>query len=246
MAVFRRVLLKLSGESLMGESGYGIDPTVSAALAEEIGEAHALGVQLGIVIGGGNIFRGLGKSAKSMERVTADHMGMLATVVNALALQDALEKKGHDTRVMTAIEMREIAEPYIKRRAMRHLERGRICLFSAGTGNPYFTTDTAAALRASEIQADAFLKATQVDGIYTADPKSDPTAEFLAQVTYEQALQRRLRIMDATAFSLCRENGIPIHVFNGGVHGNLVKVLQGEKIGSVVREPGKPDTDRNG
>jgi uridylate kinase len=232
---FRRVLLKLSGEALMGEREMGIDPSVVAAVAEEVAEVAARGVELAVVVGGGNIFRGLNASAQGMERVTADHMGMLATIINALALQDALEKNEVQVRVLSAIEMREICEPYIKRRATRHLERGRVVIFAAGTGNPYFTTDTAAALRANEIRADAFLKATQVDGIYTADPKKDPKAQRLAEVTYQQALERRLKVMDATAFSLCMENRMPIHVFDLHVRGNILRVCNGDPVGSVVR-----------
>jgi uridylate kinase len=232
---FGRVLLKLSGEALMGGQDFGIDPAVVKTVASEVAEVHALGVELALVVGGGNIFRGLSASEQGMERVTADHMGMLATVLNALALQDAIEKLDVPTRVMSAIEMREIAEPFIKRRAVRHLERKRIVVFAAGTGNPYFTTDTAAALRATEIGAEAFLKATRVDGVYTADPERDPDARLLPQVTYQEALEKRLRVMDATAFSLCMENRMPIHVFNLGGKGNILRVLRGESVGSVVR-----------
>jgi uridylate kinase len=232
---FRRVLLKLSGESLMGGQDFGIDPGVVGSIASEVAEVHALGVELALVVGGGNIFRGLSASEQGMDRVAADHMGMLATVLNALALQDAIEKLDVPTRLLSAIEMREIAEPFIKRRAVRHLERKRVVLFAAGTGNPYFTTDTAAALRATEIGADAFFKATRVDGVYTADPERDPDAKLLPQVTYQEALEKRLRVMDATAFSLCRENHMPIHVFNLGGKGNILRVLRGEQVGSVVR-----------
>ena len=234
-AVFRRVLLKLSGEALMGEAEFGIAPEVVASVAKEVADVHALGVELGIVVGGGNIFRGLSASEQGMERVTADHMGMLATVINALALQDAISKRGVQTRVMSAIDMREVAEPYIKNRAVRHLEKKRVVIFAAGTGNPYFTTDTAAALRATEVQADAFLKGTRVDGVYTADPEKDPEATLLPEVTYQEALEKRLRVMDATAFSLCMENGMPIHVFNLGQSGNVLRVVKGESVGSVVR-----------
>ena len=234
-AAFQRVLIKLSGESLLGDRTYGIDPQAAAALAEEIEEVHALGVQTAIVIGAGNIFRGLGASKGGMERVTADHMGMLATVMNALALQDALEKRGLAARVLSAIEMREIAEPFVRRRAIRHLDRNLVVIFAAGTGNPFFTTDTAAALRAAEIQADALLKGTQVDGIYTADPATDRDAKLLPELTYAEALSKRLRVMDSTAFSLCMDNGMPIHVFNLGVRGTLLRVVKGEKVGSVVR-----------
>ena len=232
---FRRVLLKLSGESLMGGRDFGIDPAVVGAIASQVAEVHALGVELALVVGGGNIFRGLSASEQGMDRVAADHMGMLATVLNALALQDAIEKLDVPTRVMSAIDMREIAEPFIKRRAVRHLERKRVVLFAAGTGNPYFTTDTAAALRATEIGAEAVLKATRVDGVYTADPERDPDARLLPQVTYQEALEKRLRVMDATAFSLCMENRMPIHVFNLGGKGNILRVLRGEQVGSVVR-----------
>ncbi len=232
---FGRVLLKLSGESLMGKKEFGIDPAVVRAIAGEVAEVHALGVELALVVGGGNIFRGLSASEQGMERVTADHMGMLATVLNALALQDAIEKLDVPTRVLSAVQMREFAEPFIKRRAVRHLERKRVVIFAAGTGNPYFTTDTAAALRATEIGAEAFLKATRVDGVYTADPERDPDARLLKQVTYQEALEKRLRVMDATAFSLCMENRMPIHVFNLGGKGNILRVLRGEDVGSVVR-----------
>ncbi|MHC4974233.1 MAG: UMP kinase [Planctomycetota bacterium] len=232
---FGRVLLKLSGESLMGGRDFGIDPAVVASVAGEVREVHALGVELALVVGGGNIFRGLSASEQGMDRVTADHMGMLATVLNALALQDAIEKLDVPTRVLSAIDMREVAEPFIKRRAVRHLERKRVVIFAAGTGNPYFTTDTAAALRATEIGAEAFLKATRVDGVFTADPERDPDARLLPQVTYQEALEKRLRVMDATAFSLCMENRMPIHVFNLGGKGNILRVLRGESVGSVVR-----------
>jgi uridylate kinase len=229
------VLLKLSGEALMGGQDFGIDPAVVGTIASEVAEVHALGVELALVVGGGNIFRGLSASEQGMERVAADHMGMLATVLNALALQDAIEKLDVPTRVMSAIDMREIAEPFIKRRAVRHLERKRVVVCAAGTGNPYFTTDTAAALRAAEIGAEAFLKATRVDGVYTADPERDPDARLLPQVTYQEALEKRLRVMDAAAFSLCMENRMPIHVFNLRGKGNILRVLRGEPVGSVVR-----------
>jgi len=232
---FRRILLKLSGEALMGRREYGIDPVTVAEIAAELKEVHALGVELAVVVGGGNIFRGLRASEKGLDRVAADHMGMLATVINALALQDAIEKASVPTRVLSAIEMREVAEPYIKRRADRHLERKRIVIFAAGTGNPYFTTDTAAALRAAEIRADALLKATQVDGVYTADPAKDPKAQLLPELTYRDALERRLEVMDATAFSLCMENRMPIHVFRLQQRGNILRVVQGERVGSVVK-----------
>jgi uridylate kinase len=231
----RRILLKLSGEALMGRGEYGIDAAAVADVAEELKEVHDLGVEMAVVVGGGNIFRGVRGTERGLDRVAADHMGMLATVINALALQDAIEKLSVETRVMTAIEMREVAEPFIKRRADRHLERKRIVIFAAGTGNPYFTTDTAAALRAAEVRADALLKATQVDGIYTSDPAKDPKAAKLPELTFEDALQRRLEVMDATAFSLCMDNRMPIHVFKLQDRGNILRVVQGERVGSVVR-----------
>ncbi len=231
----KRILLKLSGEALMGRSEYGIDSKTIADVAAELKEVRDLGVEMAVVVGGGNIFRGVRGTEKGLDRVAADHMGMLATVINALALQDAIEKLSVETRVMTAIEMREVAEPFIKRRADRHLQRKRIVIFAAGTGNPFFTTDTAAALRAAEMKADALLKATQVDGIYTADPAKDPKATKLPELTFEDALQRRLEVMDATAFSLCMTNRMPIHVFKLQDRGNILRVVKGERIGSVVR-----------
>jgi uridylate kinase len=231
---FRRILLKLSGEALMGSQSFGIDATFVEHISREIQAVHALGIQTAIVIGGGNIFRGLRASEAGMERVTADHMGMLATVINALALQDALEKLDVGVRVQSAIEMREVSEPFIRRRAIRHLERNRVVIFGAGTGNPYFTTDTAAALRAAEIQADAILKGTQVDGVYTADPKQDPDAELIPDLTYQDALTKHLKVMDSTAFSLCMDNRMPIHVFNLHTKGTLLRVVKGESVGSVV------------
>jgi uridylate kinase len=231
---YRRILLKLSGEALMGEQGYGIDPIVAARIATDISEIQALGVQTAIVIGGGNIFRGLAASARGMDRSTADYMGMLATVINALALQDALEQHGVATRVLTAIEMRAVAEPFIRRRAIRHLEKGRVVVFAAGTGNPYFTTDTAAALRAMEIKADVILKATKVDGIYTADPVTHPEAERYEEISYLQVLQGRLQVMDATAISLCMDNRLPIVVFNLRTLGNIRRVVMGESVGTTV------------
>jgi uridylate kinase len=231
---YRRVLVKLSGEALMGEQPYGIDPTVTAQIAREVGELQALGVQTAIVIGGGNIFRGLAASARGMDRATGDYMGMLATVINALALQDALEQQGTVTRVMSAIEMRAVAEPFIRRRAMRHLEKGRALIFAAGTGNPYFTTDTAAALRAMEIRADVIMKATKVDGIYTADPLKDPTARRYERISYLEVLEQRLEVMDATAISLCMDNRLPILVFDLRTAGNLRRAVLGEPIGSTV------------
>jgi len=235
-SVYGRVLLKLSGEALMGEKSFGIDEGVVAQIAKEIREVHDLGVELAIVIGGGNIIRGLAASHRGIDRVTGDYMGMLSTLINALALQDALEKAGVTTRVQTAIEMREVAEPFIRRRALRHLEKGRAVIFAAGTGNPFFTTDSAAALRANEIHAEVLLKATKVDGIYTADPETDPDAELLADLTYQQVLERDLRVMDAAAIALCRDNGIPISVFNLFRAGNIRRVVTGERVGSMVRE----------
>jgi len=232
---FGRVLLKLSGEALMGSQPFGIDEAVVSAIADEIREVHFLKVQMAIVVGGGNIIRGLAASHRGIDRVTGDYMGMLATVINALALQDALEKRGVETRVQTAIDIREVAEPFIRRRALRHLEKGRAVIFAAGTGNPYFTTDSAAALRANEIHADILLKATKVDGVYTADPRKDPNAILLPEVTYQQVLERDLKIMDTAAISLCRDNGIPIGIFNLGTAGNIRRVVCGERVGSVVR-----------
>ena len=232
--VYRRVLLKLSGEALMGEQTYGIDPAVAARIARDVGEIQALGVETAIVIGGGNIFRGVAASARGMDRATGDYMGMLATVINALALQDALEQHGTVTRVVTAIEMREVAEPFIRRRAVRHLEKGRVVVFGAGTGNPYFTTDTAAALRAMEVKAEVILKATKVDGIYSADPFVDPEATKFDRISYLQVLERRLTVMDATAVSLCMDNRLPIVVFNLRTPGNLKRAIMGEAIGSTV------------
>jgi uridylate kinase len=232
--VYKRVLLKLSGEVLMGEQSCGIDPQVFRAIAEEIKDVYLLGVQIAIVIGGGNIIRGIEASAHGMDRTSADHMGMLATVINALALQDALEKLGVPTRVQTAIEIRAVAEPFILRRAIRHLEKGRVVIFAAGTGNPYFSTDSAAALRALEIKADVILKATKVDGIYTADPTIDKTAVKLDELTYFNVLERGLKIMDASAITLCMDNAMPIIVFNLKVPGNIRRVVLGEKVGSRV------------
>jgi uridylate kinase len=231
---YRRILLKLSGEALMGEKAYGIDPAVTTQIAHDVQEIQGLGVETAIVIGGGNIFRGVAASARGMDRATGDYMGMLATVINALALQDALERQGVLTRVMSAIEMRAVSEPFIRRRAIRHLEKGRAVIFAAGTGNPYFTTDTAAALRAMEIKADVIMKATKVDGIYTADPMKDPTAERYDRISYLQVLERRLQVMDATAISLCMDNRLPILVFNLRTPGNLRRAVLGEPIGSTV------------
>ena len=218
----------------MGEQSFGIDPGVATQIAKEIGEIQQLGVQTAVVIGGGNLFRGLAASARGMDRATADYMGMLATVINALALQDALEKLGVTTRVVTAIEMRAVAEPFIRRRAVRHLEKGRVVVFAAGTGNPYFTTDTAAALRAMEIKAEVILKGTKVDGIYTADPMLHPTATKYSQISYIKVLEQRLKVMDATAISLCMDNKLPIVVFNLRQAGNVRKVVLGDPIGTTV------------
>jgi uridylate kinase len=231
---YRRIVLKLSGEALAGSQGYGIEPAVLERIAQETREVAGLGVQVAIVIGGGNIFRGIAASAGGMERATADYMGMLATVINALALQDALEKAGLQTRVLSAIEMRAVAEPYIRRRAIRHLEKGRVVIFAAGTGNPFFTTDTAGALRAIEIGADAIMKATKVDGIYSADPKQDRSAERLSRTTYRDVLNRRLQVMDSTAISLCMENALPIIVFDLTRSGNIKRIVLGEPVGSIV------------
>ncbi len=232
---YRRILLKLSGEALMGEQNYGIDPAVTTQIATDIGEIQALGVQVGVVVGGGNIFRGLKGASVGMDRAQGDYMGMLATVMNALALQDALEHYGITTRVLTAIEMRAVAEPFIRRRAIRHLEKGRVVVFAAGTGNPYFTTDTAAALRAMEIKAEVILKATKVDGIYTADPMKHPEATRFDEITYLQVLEQGLQVMDATAISLCMDNRLPIIVFNLRTAGNLRRAVLGEAVGSIVR-----------
>jgi uridylate kinase len=227
-------LLKLSGEALMGSQGYGIDHAVLDTITSEVKEICNLGVEVAIVIGGGNIFRGLSGAAKGMERASADYMGMLATVLNALALQNVLENKGVVTRVQSAIEMRELAETYIRRRAVRHLEKGRVVIFAAGTGNPYFTTDTAAALRAMEIGAEVIMKATKVDGVYSADPMKDKTATKFDSLTYLDVLRKDLRVMDATAISLCMDNGLPIIVFNLNVPGNIKKIVLGETVGTLV------------
>lgn len=218
----------------MGNRSYGIDPVVADQIASEVAEVSELGIELAVVIGGGNIFRGLAASAKGMDRSTADNMGMLATVMNSLALSDALERHGNDTRVLTAIEMRTVAEPFIRRRALRHLKKGRVVLFAAGTGNPYFTTDTAAALRAMEIRADVIMKATKVDGIFTSDPMTDPTATRIDRLTHLEVLERQLRVMDATAISLCMDNKLPILVFNLLTPGNVRRAVMGEAVGSVV------------
>lgn len=231
---FNRVLLKLSGEALQGELGFGIDPKILSTLSKEIREVQALGVQLAIVIGGGNIFRGMAASTQGMDRATADYMGMLATVLNSLALQDSLERLNVTTRVMSAIAMQELCEPYIKRRATRHLEKGRVVIFAAGTGNPFFTTDTAAGLRAIEIQADAIFKATKVEGVYDRDPKTDPSAILFNELSYIEVLNRGLKVMDSTAISLCMDNEMDIYVFNMTKPGNIKRILQGEKIGTRV------------
>jgi uridylate kinase len=232
---YRRALLKLSGEALAGEAGFGLDFAVIERLTDEVKAVRALGADLGLVIGGGNIMRGSQASKQGMDRVSADYMGMLATIINALAVQDILEKKGVDTRVMTAIRMEALAEPYIRRRAVRHMEKGRVVIFAGGTGNPYFSTDTAAVLRALEIEAHVILKATNVDGIYTADPRKDPKAEFLAEVSYQDAIVRGLGVMDANAFALCKDNGLPIQVFNINQPGAIARILSGERVGTVVR-----------
>ena len=232
---YKRILLKLSGEALMGNQGFGVDPSIVGKIAEEVKEVHELGVEVALVIGGGNIFRGLSATAQGMERVSGDLMGMLATVMNAIALQDALEKIGVYTRVVSAIEMREVAEPFIRRRAIRHLEKRRVVIFAAGTGNPYFSTDTAAALRAMEVKAEVILKATKVDGIYDADPVKVKTAAMFAEIRYIDVIRKGLQVMDTTAISLCMDNRLPIIVFNFLQAGNIKRVVLGEKIGTVVK-----------
>jgi len=231
---YRRVLLKLSGEALLGERPYGVDPAVCAFIAKQIGEVHATGVEVGVVVGGGNIFRGLAASARGMDRATGDYIGMLATVMNGLALQDAIERAGMPVRVMSAIAMNEIAEPYIRRRAVRHLEKGRVTIFVAGTGNPYFTTDTAAALRAIEIGAEVLLKATKVDGVYDADPMKDPSARRYDRLTYQDVLRDQLKVLDAAAVSLCQENDLPILVFDLNAPDNIRRVATGEPVGTLI------------
>jgi len=234
-AAFRRVLLKLSGEALLGGLEYGADPARIAAIAAAVKQVTERGVEVAIVVGGGNIYRGLAGTAAGMDRATGDYMGMLATVLNALALQDALEKTGAVTRVQSAITISEVAEPYIRRRAIRHLERGRVVIFAAGTGNPFFTTDTAAALRALEIHAEVILMAkNRVEGVFTADPRTDPDAEFIPELTHREAIERRLEVMDSTALSLCMDNGLPIHVFNMDDEGNIDRIVSGERVGTVV------------
>ena len=231
---YSRLLLKLSGEALMGQQQFGVDPAVTTRIARDVGEIQGLGVQTAIVIGGGNIFRGLAASVRGMDRATADYMGMLATVINGLALQDALERQNVLTRVVTAIEMRAVAEPFIRRRAIRHLEKGRVVIFAAGTGNPYFTTDTAAALRAMEIKAEVILKGTKVDGVYSADPMLNPDATKYPSISYLQVLEKQLKVMDATAISLCMDNNLPIVVFNLLEPGNIRRVVLGETVGTTV------------
>jgi len=231
---YRRILLKLSGEGLAGDDGFGIHPGLIADIADQVREVHELGTEICIVIGGGNIIRGMTAAAQGMDRAQADYMGMLASIINAMALQDAFEKLGVATRVQTAIPVAEVAEPYIRRRAMRHMEKGRIVIFAAGTGNPYFTTDTAAALRAAEVHADVVMKATQVDGVYSADPHKDPTAQRYEDLSFAEALQRDLRFMDQTAIALCRENDLPIHLFDMRVRGNIMKAVRGERVGTIV------------
>ena len=232
--LYKRILLKLSGEALMGDQGFGISPAMLTYVAEEVRSIHDLDVEIAIVVGGGNIFRGVKATSFGMERTSADHMGMLATVINSLALQDALEKTGMQTRVQTAISMHEVAEPYILRRALRHLEKGRVVIFAAGTGNPYFTTDTAAVLRGQEIHAQILLKATKVDGLYSADPIKDETATFIDSTTYMEVLERQLRVMDMTAISLAMDNHLPLVVFNLKEPGNIRRVVLGEKIGTRI------------
>ena len=233
---YKRVLLKLSGEALLGEKSFGIDRAFTDYIAREIKAVHDLGVQVSVVVGGGNIFRGVSENAQGMDRVSADQMGMLATVINGLALQDALERVGLLTRVLSAIEMREVAEPFIRRRAMRHMEKGRVVIFAGGTGNPYFSTDTAAALRAMEVKAEVILKGTKVDGIYDADPLTHPRARKFDRLTYLEVLQKGLKVMDTTAISLCMDNGLPIIVYNLREKGNLKRIVLGQKIGTKVEE----------
>ncbi len=236
MLQYKRILLKLSGESLAGEGGSGIDARVVERYADEVKKVVDLGAEIALVIGGGNIFRGLSAAAAEMDRVQADHMGMLATVINSLAFQDALERKGVYTRLMSAIKMEQVAEPFIRRRAIRHLEKGRVVIFGAGTGNPYFTTDTAASLRAVEIEADVIVKGTRVDGVYSSDPEKNPSAEMYRNISYIDVLTKNLRVMDLTAITLCRENLLPIVVMNMNAEGNLVKLLQGDHIGTLVNK----------
>ncbi len=231
---YRRIMLKLSGEALMGDAGYGIEPATMQRLASDISEVHEIGIEIAVVLGGGNIYRGVRAATEGLERATGDYMGMLATVINALAMQNALEKTGTPTRVMSALEIREIAEPYIRRRAMRHLEKGRVVIFAAGTGNPYFSTDTAAALRAAEIGAEVILKGTKVDGIYDSDPTVNADAVRFDELSYSDFIAKGLKVMDATAVTLCMENGLPIQVFDLQVPGNIQRVSRGEEIGTLV------------
>jgi uridylate kinase len=231
---YKRILLKLSGESLMGKKEFGIDSDILHYFATEVASAYSLGVQIAIVIGGGNIYRGIADSRDGIDKVTGDYMGMMATVINSMALQNALERKGIYTRLLTAIKMEQIAEPFIRRRAIRHLEKGRVVIFGAGTGNPYFTTDTAASLRASEVEAEVLLKGTRVDGVYDADPEKNPDAKKYTSVTYEEVLNKNLRVMDLTAITLCKENKVPIVVFNMDKEGNLKKLLLGQNIGTKI------------
>ena len=231
---YQRILLKLSGEALLGKLEYGVDPEVVAFVAEQVKAVTALGVQVGIVVGGGNIFRGMAPAAAGMDRATADYMGMLGTVINAMAMQDVLEKKGLDTRVMTAIRMEELAEPYIRRRALRHFEKGRTVIFAAGTGNPYFSTDTAAVLRAIQMKADVIIKATSVDGVYSADPKKDPNATMYESISYRDVMLEELRVMDQTAITLCKENQLPLIVLNLHTPGAIARAINGERVGTLV------------
>lgn len=231
---YNRVLLKLSGESLMGDQDYGIDPSALDAFADQVADAHKLGIQIGIVIGGGNIFRGVQASAHGIHKVSGDHMGMLATVINSIAFQNTLEDKGIQTRLQTAIKMEQIAEPFIRRRAIRHLEKGRVVIFGAGTGNPYFTTDTAAVLRAIEIEADLVVKGTRVNGVYDSDPEKNPDAKFFKNISFREVIEKNLRVMDHTAITLCSENNLPLKVINMNQNGNLIKMLNGEEIGTSI------------
>ncbi len=244
-AVYKRLLLKVSGEALLGSAGYGIDPVVIKRIADEIREVVELGVQVGLVLGGGNIFRGAGLAEAGMDRVTGDHMGMLATVINALALQDALEQNGTDARVMSALQIHDVCEDYIRRRAIRHLEKGRVVIFAAGTGNPFFTTDTAASLRAIEVGADLLIKATKVDGIYSADPVIDPDAIRYTELSFDYVLMEKLNVMDATAIVMCRENNLPLVVFNLNNAGELVRLVCGEKLGTSVNNVEEPPEKNN-
>ncbi len=232
--MYRRLLLKLSGEALMGDGDYGIDPSVMGRLAQEISDLHQTGIELGLVIGGGNIFRGAGLATGGIDRVTGDHMGMLATVMNALAMQDALERVAVPVRVMSALKINQVCEDYIRRRAVRHLEKGRVVIFAAGTGNPFFTTDSAASLRGIEMGAELLIKATKVDGVYSADPVKHPDAEFFGHLSYDEVLERKLGVMDATAIVLCRDHNLPLRILNIFNHGTLMRVVQGEAIGSLV------------